>query len=220
MVDKIFTRVGASDNLSMGESTFMVEMNEAASILNNLSERSLVLFDELGRGTSTFDGISIAWAIVEYIHEHKGHAKTLFATHYHELNEMEHSFKRIRNYNVSVRESNGKIIFLRKLVRGGSAHSFGIHVAKLAGMPQSIVQRAEEVLRDLENGATNNAVQTKSEVSQIGQRREGMQLSFFQLDDPVLEQIRDEVKNLDINNLTPLEALNKLSEIKKVVGAK
>jgi DNA mismatch repair protein MutS len=157
---------------------------------------------------------------VEYIHEHKGHAKTLFATHYHELNEMEHSFKRIRNYNVSVRESNGKIIFLRKLVRGGSAHSFGIHVAKLAGMPQSIVQRAEEVLRDLENGATNNAVQTKSEVSQIGQRREGMQLSFFQLDDPVLEQIRDEVKNLDINNLTPLEALNKLSEIKKVVGAK
>lgn len=220
VVDKIFTRVGASDNLSMGESTFMVEMNEAASILNNLSERSLVLFDELGRGTSTFDGISIAWAIVEYIHEHKGHAKTLFATHYHELNEMEHSFKRIRNYNVSVRESNGKIIFLRKLVRGGSAHSFGIHVAKLAGMPQSIVQRAEEVLRDLENGATNNAVQTKSEVSQIGQRREGMQLSFFQLDDPVLEQIRDEVKNLDINNLTPLEALNKLSEIKKVVGAK
>jgi DNA mismatch repair protein MutS len=220
VVDKIFTRVGASDNLSMGESTFMVEMNEAASILNNLSERSLVLFDELGRGTSTFDGISIAWAIVEYIHEHKGHAKTLFATHYHELNEMEHSFKRIRNYNVSVRESNGKIIFLRKLVRGGSAHSFGIHVAKLAGMPQSIVQRAEEVLRDLENGATNNAVQTKSEVSQIGQRREGLQLSFFQLDDPVLEQIRDEVKNLDINNLTPLEALNKLSEIKKVVGAK
>ena len=220
VVDKIFTRVGASDNLSMGESTFMVEMNEAASILNNLSERSLVLFDELGRGTSTFDGISIAWAIVEYIHENKGHAKTLFATHYHELNEMEKSFKRIRNYNVSVREVNGKIIFLRKLVRGGSAHSFGIHVAKLAGMPHSIVQRAEEVLKDLENGSAGNAaVQTKSDVAQIGQHREGMQLSFFQLDDPVLEQVRDEVKNLDINNLTPLEALNKLSEIKKMVGA-
>ncbi|MBQ1874192.1 MAG: DNA mismatch repair protein MutS [Paludibacteraceae bacterium] len=221
VVDKIFTRVGASDNLSMGESTFMVEMNEAASILNNLSERSLVLFDELGRGTSTFDGISIAWAIVEYIHENKGHAKTLFATHYHELNEMEKTFKRIRNYNVSVREVNGKIIFLRKLVRGGSAHSFGIHVAKLAGMPQSIVQRAEEVLRDLENGApSSDTIQTKSEVAEIGKHREGMQLSFFQLDDPVLEQVREEVKQLDINSLTPLEALNKLNEIQKLVGGK
>ncbi|MBR6018437.1 MAG: DNA mismatch repair protein MutS [Paludibacteraceae bacterium] len=218
VVDKIFTRVGASDNLSMGESTFMVEMNEAASILNNLSERSLVLFDELGRGTSTFDGISIAWAIVEYIHEHKGHAKTLFATHYHELNEMEKSFKRIRNYNVSVREVGGKIIFLRKLVRGGSAHSFGIHVAKLAGMPQSIVQRAEQVLHDLESGAPDSGtIQTKSEV---GKLREGMQLSFFQLDDPVLEQIRDQVKQLDINSLTPLEALNKLNEIQTLVGGK
>jgi DNA mismatch repair protein MutS len=223
VVDKIFTRVGASDNISLGESTFMVEMNEAASILNNLSERSLVLFDELGRGTSTYDGISIAWAIVEYIHEQRGHAKTLFATHYHELNEMEESFQRIRNYNVSVREANGKVIFMRKLVRGGSEHSFGIHVAKLAGMPSSIIQRANQILKDLEQGARNQeqgAKETigsgKASVSAPG----GMQLSFFQLDDPVLEQIRDEVKNLDINNLTPLEALNKLSEIKKLVGGK
>ena len=218
IVDKIFTRVGASDNISLGESTFMVEMNEAASILNNLSERSLVLFDELGRGTSTYDGISIAWAIVEYIHENKGHAKTLFATHYHELNEMEKTFDRIRNYNVSVREMNGKVIFLRKLVRGGSEHSFGIHVAKLAGMPASIVERANQILADLEAAAKSGDI--AKPIEHIGESREGMQLSFFQLDDPVLEQIRDEVKALDINNLTPLEALNKLSEIKRLVGGK
>ena len=216
VVDKIFTRVGASDNISLGESTFMVEMNEAASILNNLSERSLVLFDELGRGTSTYDGISIAWAIVEYIHENRGHAKTLFATHYHELNEMEKTFERIRNYNVSVKEVNGKIIFLRKLVRGGSEHSFGIHVAKLAGMPPSIIERANRILVDLELEAKNGSIAKPTQ--HIGESREGMQLSFFQLDDPVLEQIRDEVQSLDINNLTPLEALNKLSEIKKLVG--
>ena len=218
VVDKIFTRVGASDNISMGESTFMVEMNEAASILNNLSERSLVLFDELGRGTSTYDGISIAWAIVEYIHEHKGHAKTLFATHYHELNEMEKTFDRIRNYNVSVKEVNGKVIFLRKLVRGGSEHSFGIHVAKLAGMPLSIVERANHILSDLEKAAKSGEMAKPTD--HIGESREGMQLSFFQLDDPVLEQIRDEVTSLDIDNLTPLEALNKLSEIKRLVGGK
>jgi DNA mismatch repair protein MutS len=215
VVDKIFTRVGASDNISVGESTFMVEMNEAAAILNNLSERSLVLFDELGRGTSTYDGISIAWAIVEYIHENKGHAKTLFATHYHELNEMESTFQRIRNYNVSVKEVNNKIIFLRKLVRGGSEHSFGIHVAKLAGMPISIVERANKILANLESESKNGQVHKPTQT--IGATREGMQLSFFQLDDPVLEQIRDEVKSLDINNLTPLEALNKLSEIKRLV---
>ena len=232
VVDKIFTRVGASDNISAGESTFMVEMNEAASILNNLSERSLVLFDELGRGTSTYDGISIAWAIVEHIHEQRGHAKTLFATHYHELNEMEKSFQRIRNYNVSVREANGKVIFMRKLVRGGSEHSFGIHVAKLAGMPSSIVQRANQILSDLEGGGEKAFRQEARGDEAKGERREarggkamvsapeGMQLSFFQLDDPVLEQIRDEVKSLDINNLTPLEALNKLNEIKKLVGGK
>ena len=223
VVDKIFTRVGASDNISLGESTFMVEMNEAASILNNLSERSLVLFDELGRGTSTYDGISIAWAIVEYIHEQRGHSKTLFATHYHELNEMEESFQRIRNYNVSVRESNGKVIFMRKLVRGGSEHSFGIHVAKLAGMPSSIVQRANQILKDLEQGARNQEHGTKDKIGSgkaIVSAPGGMQLSFFQLDDPVLEQIRDEVKHLDINNLTPLEALNKLSDIKKLVVGK
>lgn len=225
VVDKIFTRVGASDNISVGESTFMVEMNEAASILNNLSERSLVLFDELGRGTSTYDGISIAWAIVEYIHEQKGHAKTLFATHYHELNEMEKSFQRIRNYNVSVREANGKVIFMRKLVRGGSEHSFGIHVAKLAGMPMSIVERANQILADME-GSSIAPVQAHQPTVKMGSGKasvsapEGMQLSFFQLDDPVLEQIRDEVKTLDINNLTPLEALNKLSDIKKLVGGK
>ena len=218
VVDKIFTRVGASDNISLGESTFMVEMNEAASILNNLSERSLVLFDELGRGTSTYDGISIAWAIVEYIHVNKGHAKTLFATHYHELNEMEKTFDRIRHYNVSVKEVNGKVIFLRKLVRGGSEHSFGIHVAKLAGMPASIIERATHILADLEQASKNGDL-TKP-IEHIGETREGMQLSFFQLDDPVLEQIRDEVQSLDINNLTPLEALNKLSEIKRLVGGK
>ena len=231
VVDKIFTRVGASDNISVGESTFMVEMNEAASILNNLSERSLVLFDELGRGTSTYDGISIAWAIVEYIHENKGHAKTLFATHYHELNEMEKNFSRIRNYNVSVREVDNKIIFMRKLVRGGSEHSFGIHVAKLAGMPSSIVQRANQILADMEGTNRQSPITDiqhpiSNTQKNIGSGKatvtapEGMQLSFFQLDDPVLEQIRDEVKTLDINNLTPLEALNKLSEIKKLVGGK
>lgn len=218
-VDKIFTRVGASDNISQGESTFMVEMNEAASILNNLSNRSLVLFDELGRGTSTYDGISIAWAIVEYMHEHPAaRAKTLFATHYHELNEMEKSFSRIKNYNVSVKELNKKIIFLRKLVRGGSEHSFGIHVAKMAGMPQSIVKRSEQILKDLETDNRQNNI-SKS-VGEIAQHREGMQLSFFQLDDPVLEQIRDEIKNLDINNLTPVEALNKLNEVKRIITGK
>ena len=213
LVDKVFTRVGASDNITSGESTFMVEMNEAAGILNNLSERSLVLFDELGRGTSTYDGISIAWAIVEYLHENRYHAKTLFATHYHELNEMERTFERIRNYNVSVREVDGKVIFLRKLAAGGSEHSFGIHVAQLAGMPKSIVERAKIILADLEGKQTNKAGALQS-VAQ----REGMQLSFFQLDDPVLEQIRNEVKALDINNITPIDALNKLSEIKKLVG--
>ena len=218
VVDKIFTRVGASDNISVGESTFMVEMNEAAAILNNLSERSLVLFDELGRGTSTYDGISIAWAIVEYIHENKGHAKTLFATHYHELNEMEKSFTRIRNFNVSVRETGGKVIFLRKLARGGSEHSFGIHVAKLAGMPQSIVKRAEQILKELEAASKNGKIGKPTDSIATG--REGLQLSFFQLDDPVLEVIRDEIKNLDINALTPLEALNKLNEIKRTVLGK
>ena len=220
VVDKIFTRVGASDNISLGESTFMVEMNEAASILNNLSERSLVLFDELGRGTSTYDGISIAWAIVEYIHENRGHAKTLFATHYHELNEMEKQFERIRNYNVSVKEADGKVIFMRKLVRGGSEHSFGIHVAKLAGMPNSIIKRANQILHDLEapqHSPISSAVPAAERgLNSIGNG--GMQLSIFQLDDPVLEQIRDELTRMDINNLTPLEALNKLSEIKKLVG--
>ena len=218
LIDKVFTRVGANDNISVGESTVMVEMNEAASILNNLSERSLVLFDELGRGTSTYDGISIAWSIVEYIHEHRGHAKTLFATHYHELNEMEQSFKRIRNYNVSVKEINQKIIFLRKLVRGGSEHSFGIHVAKMAGMPISITRRAEQILSELEKGTKKGEV--NKPIGHIADHREGMQLSFFQLEDPVLEQIRDEIKNLDINNLTPIEALNKLNEIKRITTGK
>lgn len=219
IVDKIFTRVGASDNISLGESTFMVEMNEASDILNNLSERSLVLFDELGRGTSTYDGISIAWAIVEYIHEHpKAKAKTLFATHYHELNEMEKSFKRIKNYNVSVKEVDNKVIFLRKLVKGGSEHSFGIHVAKLAGMPQSIVKRADTILKQLE---TDNRKQGISKpIGEISEQREGYQLNFFQLDDPVLSQVRDEIKMLDVNNLTPVEALNKLNEIKKIVAGK
>ena len=219
IVDKIFTRVGANDNISVGESTFMVEMNEAASILNNLSNRSLVLFDELGRGTSTYDGISIAWAIVEHIHENPNcRAKTLFATHYHELNEMEKSFNRIKNYNVSVKEVEKKIIFLRKLVRGGSEHSFGIHVAKMAGMPQSIVKRAEQILKQLE---TDNRQSGMSKpVGEIAQNREGYQLSFFQLDDPVLEQVRDEIKSTDVNNLTPVEALNKLNEIKKIITGK
>ena len=217
-VDKIFTRVGASDNISQGESTFMVEMNEAANILNNISDRCLVLFDELGRGTSTYDGISIAWAIVEYLHEHpRYHAKTLFATHYHELNEMERSFKKIKNYNVSVKEVGNKVIFLRKLVKGGSNHSFGIQVGKMAGLPQSVTKRADEILKQLENDRdTNNALQKN--VEHIADAREGLQLSFFQLDDPVLSQIRDEIAGLDINSLTPLDALNKLNEIKKIAG--
>ncbi len=219
VVDKIFTRVGASDNISMGESTFMVEMNEAASIINNLSQRSLVLFDELGRGTSTYDGISIAWAIVEYIHEHpKAKAKTLFATHYHELNEMEKTFHRIRNYNVSVKEVDGKVIFLRKLSKGGSEHSFGIHVAKLAGLPQSVVSRANEILHQLEAESRDSGL-TKP-VKEMAEHHEGYQLSIFQLDDPVLSQIRDEFINLDVNNLTPIEALNKLNDIKKIVTGK
>ena len=218
-VDKIFTRVGASDNISLGESTFMVEMNETASILNNLSPRSLILLDEIGRGTSTYDGISIAWAMVEYIHENpRARAKTLFATHYHELNEMEKSFVRVKNYNVSVKELPDKVIFLRKLQRGGSEHSFGIHVARMAGMPKSVVARANEVLAELEMG--NNKKVPAKPVSGIAEKREGFQLSFFQLEDPVLKGIRDEIANTDINNLTPVEALNKLYEIKKMTGLK
>ncbi len=221
LVDKIFTRVGASDNISVGESTFMVEMNEAADILNNLSPRSLVLFDELGRGTSTYDGISIAWAIVEYIHEHpKAKARTLFATHYHELNEMEKSFARIKNYNVAVKEVDGKVIFLRKLERGGSEHSFGIHVAKLAGMPKSIVKRADEILKQLERENRQTGTVTGKTITEGPSSAGGMQLSFFQLDDPVLCQIRDEILNLDVNSLTPLEALNKLNDIKRIVKGK
>ncbi len=213
IVDKIFTRVGASDNISLGESTFMVEMNETASILNNLSDRSLVLLDEIGRGTSTYDGISIAWAMVEYLHENRLRAKTLFATHYHELNEMENSFSRVKNYNVSIKELNNKVIFLRKLKRGGSEHSFGIHVARMAGMPRSVVNRADEILKDLER---NHDQQVPSKpVDEIAGHREGMQLSIFQLDDPVLKQIRDEIIEIDIDNLTPVEALNKLYNIKK-----
>jgi DNA mismatch repair protein MutS len=220
LVDKVFTRVGASDNISMGESTFMVEMSEAANILNNVSSHSLVLFDELGRGTSTYDGISIAWAIVEYLHDNpRGRARTLFATHYHELNEMEKNFPRIKNYNVSVRETNGKVIFLRKLERGGSEHSFGIHVASLAGMPKSIVKRAEQILKQLEENNSNGKV-SRPDTTEIAENREGLQLSFFQLDDPVLSQIRDEILHLDINNLTPVEALNKLNDIKKIVSGK
>jgi len=220
LVDKIFTRVGASDNISLGESTFMVEMTEAANILNNVTPRSLVLFDELGRGTSTYDGISIAWAIVEYLHEHpKAQARTLFATHYHELNEMEKNFPRIKNYNVSVKEVEGKVIFLRKLEKGGSEHSFGIHVAEISGMPKSIVKRANVILKQLE--ADNASVGTVGKpTAEIAQSREGMQLSFFQLDDPVLSQVRDEILGLDVNNLTPLEALNKLNDIKKIVSGK
>ena len=230
LVDKIFTRVGASDNISLGESTFMVEMTEASNILNNVTPRSLVLFDELGRGTSTYDGISIAWAIVEYLHERpKARARTLFATHYHELNEMEKSFPRIRNYNVSVREADGRVIFMRKLVRGGSEHSFGIHVAQIAGMPRSIVKRANEILAQLESTNRRNSGSAGTEVAGTQgdtpsrsdiQPHEGMQLSFFQLDDPVLCQVRDEILGLDINNLTPVEALNKLNDIKKIVAGK
>ena len=220
LVDKIFTRVGASDNISVGESTFMVEMNEASDILNNISSRSLILFDELGRGTSTYDGISIAWAIVEYIHEHpKAKARTLFATHYHELNEMEKSFKRIKNYNVSVKEVDNKVIFLRKLERGGSEHSFGIHVAKMAGMPKSIVKRANEILKQLESDNRQQGISGKP-LAEVSENRGGMQLSFFQLDDPILCQIRDEILHLDVNNLTPIEALNKLNDIKKIVRGK
>jgi len=217
LVDKIFTRVGASDNISLGESTFMVEMNEAASILNNVSDRSLILFDELGRGTSTYDGISIAWSIVEHLHEHpRSKAKTLFATHYHELNEMEGAFPRVKNYNVSIKEVGNKVIFLRKLVRGGSNHSFGIHVANMAGMPKSVTTRAEQILKKLEGNKGKEDL--AKPLGEIGSKREGMQLSFFQLDDPVLKQIRDEIAHLDINNLTPIEALNKLNEIKKLAG--
>ncbi|MBN1988537.1 MAG: DNA mismatch repair protein MutS [Bacteroidales bacterium] len=216
-VDKIFTRVGASDNISQGESTFMVEMHEAASILNNISQRSLILLDEIGRGTSTYDGISIAWAMAEYIHENpQGKAKTLFATHYHELNEMESSFGRIKNYNVSIRELENRVIFLRKLVRGGSEHSFGIHVARMAGMPPSVVKRAGEILSQLETAQQKHELHKP--VKEIGSHREGMQLSFFQLDDPVLKQVRDQIAKLDINNLTPVEALNKLNEIKRITG--
>jgi DNA mismatch repair protein MutS len=219
LVDRIFTRVGASDNISAGESTFMVEMTEAASILNNLTARSLVLFDELGRGTSTYDGISIAWAIVEYIHEHpSAHARTLFATHYHELNEMAQSFPRIRNYNVSVKETDGKVLFLRKLVPGGSEHSFGIHVAEMAGMPRSIVKRAGTILKEMEESGSDKSISRPS--VETGQHREGLQMSFFQLDDPVLCQIRDQLLSIDVNNLTPIEALNKLNDIKKILKGK
>jgi DNA mismatch repair protein MutS len=215
LVDKIFTRVGASDNISQGESTFMVEMNETASILNNVSDRSLILLDEIGRGTSTYDGISIAWAIAEFLHQHPSQAKTLFATHYHELNEMTNSFERIRNYNVSVKEIGQQILFLRKLVEGGSAHSFGIHVAKMAGMPKSVVERAKVIMKRLEK-----AHSSKEEVSNEEKLSpdDDMQLSFFQLDDPILERIRDEIQDLDINSLTPVEALMKLNEIKKMIG--
>ena len=220
LCDKIFTRVGASDNISLGESTFMVEMNEAASILNNITERSLVLFDELGRGTSTYDGISIAWSIVEYIHENpKAHSRTLFATHYHELNEMENLFSRVKNFNVSVREVNGKVIFMRKLMPGGSEHSFGIHVAKIAGMNPVVVKRAEQVLKDLERNNSGESV-SKPDTSAIQPATSTGQLSFFQLDDPVLCQVRDEILNIDVNNLTPIEALNKLNDIKKIVSGK
>ncbi len=219
VVDKIFTRVGASDNISAGESTFMLEMSEAASIMNNMSQRSLVLFDELGRGTSTYDGISIAWALVEYLHEGpKGHPRTLFATHYHELNEMEKHFDRIKNFNITVCESNGRIVFLRKLEPGGTAHSFGIHVAKLAGMPPSIIKRSEVILKELEASTPGENVSKHTEA--IASSREGTQLSFFQLDDPVLMQIRDEILGLDINNLTPMEALNKLNSIKHILTGK
>ena len=217
IIDKIFTRVVASDNISLGESTFMVEMNEAASILNNLSPRSLILLDEIGRGTSTYDGISIAWAMAEYIHEFPhGKAKTLFATHYHELNEMEKSFSRIKNFHIAVKELENRVIFLRKFIPGGSEHSFGIHVAKMAGMPKSVVSRANTILKELEQSHQKQTL-TKP-VADLADHREGLQLSFFQLDDPVLKQIRDEIRDLDVDNLTPIEALNKLNEIKKISG--
>ena len=212
MVDKIFTRVGASDNISLGESTFMVEMNETASILNNLSERSLVLLDEIGRGTSTYDGISIAWAISEYLHEHPARAKTLFATHYHELNEMENSFERIANYNVSVKELKDTVLFMRKLARGGSEHSFGIHVARMAGMPQQVVRKAEKIMKKLEKSHSSEEL-----TDQLQGLEKDVQLSFFNLDDPLLEQIKEEILHLDINTLTPVEALMKLNEIKRML---
>jgi DNA mismatch repair protein MutS len=214
IVDKIFTRVGASDNISMGESTFMVEMNETASILNNISDRSLVLLDEIGRGTSTYDGISIAWAISEYLHEHPNKPKTLFATHYHELNEMEAIFDRIQNYNVSVKELKDTVLFIRKLVKGGSAHSFGIHVAKMAGMPQIVIQKAEKLLKKLEKNHSGDALQG------IKSQKDEMQLSIFKLDDPLLEEIKEEIINIDINTLTPVEALMKLNEIKRMLTKK
>ncbi len=218
LVDKIFTRVGANDNISQGESTFMVEMIETAAILNNLSPRSLILLDEIGRGTSTYDGISIAWAIVEYLHEYpNARPRTLFATHYHELNEMEKSYPRIKNYHVSVKEIDNKVIFLRKLLPGGTEHSFGIHVAEMAGIPRSIINRSKEILKQLEQSNQKDKELHKP-IDKVAQEREGYQLSIFQLDDPVLKQIRDQIKNIDINNLTPLEALNKLNEIKKITG--
>ena len=221
IVDKIFTRVGASDNISVGESTFMVEMSEAANIMNNITSRSLVLFDELGRGTSTYDGISIAWSIVEHLHENtRAHARTLFATHYHELNEMESLYQRIRNFNVSVLEKDGRIVFLRKLMPGGSEHSFGIHVARLAGMPSSIVKRAEEVLRQLETEKQTEVKRAEAGALGGSNTSGGTQMSFFQLDDPVLSQIRDEILGLDLNNLTPIECLNKLSDIRKILTGK
>ena len=221
IVDKIFTRVGASDNISMGESTFMVEMSEAANIMNNLTPRSLVLFDELGRGTSTYDGISIAWAIVEYLHENpRGNARTLFATHYHELNEMEKLFSRIKNWNVSVKEVNNRVVFLRKLMRGGSEHSFGIHVARIAGMPGNIVKRAEQILADLEANNARNGKRPRMEQLASTEGKKNVQLSFFQLDDPILKQIRDELLGIDVNNLTPIEALNKLNDIQKILTGK
>ena len=221
IVDKIFTRVGASDNISMGESTFMVEMSEAANIMNNLTPRSLVLFDELGRGTSTYDGISIAWAIVEYLHENpRGNARTLFATHYHELNEMEKLFSRIKNWNVSVKEVNNRVVFLRKLMRGGSEHSFGIHVARIAGMPGNIVKRAEQILADLEANNARNGEHPRMEQLASADGKKNVQLSFFQLDDPILKQIRDELLGIDVNNLTPIEALNKLNDIQKILTGK
>jgi DNA mismatch repair protein MutS len=214
VVDKIFTRVGASDNISMGESTFMVEMNETASILNNISERSLVLLDEIGRGTSTYDGISIAWAIAEFLHEHPSKPKTLFATHYHELNEMSESLSRIQNYNVSVKELKDNVLFVRKLVRGGSAHSFGIHVAKMAGMPQTVILKAQKLLKKLEKNHSNEVLEG------IKTEKDDMQMSFFNLDDPLLEEIREEILNLDINTLTPIEAMMKLNELKRMVSKK
>jgi DNA mismatch repair protein MutS len=216
LVDKIFTRVGASDNISMGESTFMVEMNETASILNNLSERSLVLLDEIGRGTSTYDGISIAWAITEYLHEHPARAKTLFATHYHELNDMGETFGRIKNFNVSVKELKDNVLFLRKLVPGGSEHSFGIHVARMAGMPQQVLRRANKILKKLED---SHGMKEKSGTLKKSAEEE-MQLSFFNLDDPILEELRDDILHIDINTLTPVEALMKLNEIKRMLASK